>query len=64
VDFGVAEEPEEMLEQHPIAATFRGEKVVPKLRSVRGIVIAPASTGSDTRYTAARGVAVMAWSKW
>lgn len=64
MDFGVAEEPEEMLEQHPIAATFRGEKVVPKLRSVRGIVIAPASTGSDNNHAAAWRVAMMAWSKW
>jgi hypothetical protein len=48
VDFGVAEEPEQVLEQHRIAAAGRVEEGVPKLRSVSSMVIAPARTGSDS----------------
>ncbi len=47
VHFRVAEEPEQMLVQQRVAAAGRLKKVVPKLRSVSSIVIAPASTGSD-----------------
>jgi hypothetical protein len=40
---GMAEEPEQMLEQHRIAAAVGG-RVVPKLRSVSSMVMAPAAS--------------------
>ena len=46
VDLGMTEEPEQMLEQHRIAAAGRSKNAVPKLRSVISMVIAPASTGT------------------
>jgi hypothetical protein len=41
----VAEEPEDVLVHHRVAAAGRVEEDVPKWRSVSTIVIAPASTG-------------------
>ena len=48
VDFGMAEEPEQVLEQDRIAAAGIEEACVPKLRSVSSMVMAPPSTGSDS----------------
>ena len=46
VDLGAAEEPEQVLKEQRITAALRIENVVPKLRSVSSMVMAPASTGS------------------
>ena len=47
VDLGVAEEPEQVLEQDRVAAASDGtKKAVPKLRSVSSMVMPPARTGS------------------
>jgi hypothetical protein len=48
VDLGVAEEPEQVLVEQRVAAAGRRKNVVPKLRSVSSMVMAPASTGSDS----------------
>ena len=47
IDLGVAEEPEQVLEQHRIATRRSGSKnAVPKFRSQISMVMAPASTGT------------------
>ena len=48
VNFGMTEEPEQMLVKDRIAAARRIEEAVPKWRSVSSMVMAPARTGSDS----------------
>ena len=49
IHFRMPEEPEQVLEHNRVAAACGSKNVVPKLRSVNSMVMAPARTGSDSR---------------